>query len=34
MSMLFGLSIGNPNALDQIPFDKQPKALETANTTV
>lgn len=34
ISMLFGLSIGNPNALAQIPFDKHPKALETPKTTV
>ena len=33
-SMLFGLSIGNPNTLAQIPFDIHPKALETPNTTV
>ena len=33
-SILLGLSIGNPNALDQTPFDKHPNALETPNTTV
>lgn len=32
--MLLGLSIGKPNALDQIPFERQPKALETPKTTV
>lgn len=33
-SILLGLSIGSPKALDQIPFDRQPKALETPKTTV
>lgn len=32
--MLFGRSIGNPYALDQTPFERQPIALETPNTTV
>ncbi len=32
--MLLGLSIGKPKALAQIPFERIPKALETANTTV
>lgn len=32
--MLFGLSIGNPNARDQIPFERQPRALDTPKTTV
>jgi hypothetical protein len=34
MLILFGLSMGSPKALDQIPFDKHPKALDTANTHV
>lgn len=34
MSMLFGLSIGSPKALDQTPFERHPTALETPNTTV
>jgi len=29
-----GLSIGSPKALDQFKFAMQPKALETAKTTV
>lgn len=29
-----GLSIGKPNALDQIRFAIHPNALDTANTTV
>ena len=32
--MLFGLSIGSPKALDHIPFDMHPSALETPKTTV
>lgn len=34
MLILFGLSIGRPKALDQIPFERHPKALETAKTQV
>lgn len=34
MSILFGLSIGNPNALDQTPLERHPTALETPKTTV
>lgn len=33
-SMLLGRSIGNPKARDQIPLDRQPRALETPKTTV
>lgn len=33
-SMLFGLSIGNPKARDQIPLERHPRALETPKTTV
>lgn len=33
-SKLFGLSIGKPKARDHTPFDIQPRALETAKTTV
>lgn len=32
--MLLGLSIGNPNALDHIPFERHPKARDTPNTAV
>lgn len=34
MSILLGLSIGSPKARDQIPFERQPNARETPNTTV
>lgn len=34
MLILFGLSIGRPKALDQIPLERHPKALETAKTQV
>jgi len=34
MLILLGLSIGRPNALDQIPLERHPKALETAKTQV
>jgi hypothetical protein len=33
-STLFGLSIANPKALDQIPLAISPIALETPNTAV
>jgi len=34
MSILLGLSIGNPKARAQIPLAKQPRALETPKRTV
>jgi len=34
MLILFGLSIGRPNALDQTPFERHPKALDTPKTHV
>lgn len=34
MSILLGLSIGNPKARAQIPFERTPIALETPKTTV
>jgi hypothetical protein len=34
ISILFGLSIGKPNARDHIPLDRHPRALETPKTTV
>lgn len=33
-SMLLGLSMGSPNTRDQMPFERQPSARETPNTTV
>ncbi len=32
--MLLGLSIGSPNALAQMPLERQPMDLETPKTTV
>lgn len=34
ISMLLGLSIGSPNALAQMPLERQPMDLETPKTTV
>lgn len=34
MSILFGLSIGNPKARAQIPLERTPIALDTPKTTV
>ena len=34
MLILFGLSIGRPKALDQTPFERHPKARDTAKTAV
>jgi hypothetical protein len=32
--MLLGLYIGSPNARDQTPLERHPKALDTPKTTV